>query len=226
MKLERKTGLILALDVENETAALALLNETLEYIDAVKIGYQLLLAEGLHIVGLLKRRFPNLPIIADLKIMDAPHIALSMTRLAIEAGSHFVTISGLCGPTVIERCTEFAKWRSANMIIFVEFTQKDGLIKPGQANELAVLAKERGAYGILAPGTKLQRIRELRKVVGADLVIISCGIGAQGSTPGSAIKAGVDFEIVGRSICAASNPRRAAGTIADSLSAIVAKQRA
>jgi len=46
----------------------------------------------------------------------------------------------------------------------------------------------------------------LRNIVGA-LIIACCGIGAQGPEPGSAIKAGADFEIIGRTIYEADNSK-------------------
>ena len=40
----------------------------------------------------------------------------------------------------------------------------------------------------------------------ADRLIISCGVGYQGTPYGSAVKAGADFEIIGRAIYNSENP--------------------
>jgi orotidine-5'-phosphate decarboxylase len=45
----------------------------------------------------------------------------------------------------------------------------------------------------------------------------SCGIGAQGPEPGSAINAGADFEIIGRKIYGAKDPRAAIIEINDAI---------
>lgn len=219
--LKRRTGIILALDAPSKMTALQLLKQVSRNIDAVKIGYQLILGEGLNIIGLVRREYPNLPIIADLKIMDAPHIATKMVSLAIEAGCDLVTVCGQCGPTVISDCIQVARKRGGDIILFVEFTQPNGLIGTDQANKAALLAREKGAYGILAPGTKPKRIKELRSTIGSDLVMISCGVGAQGPEPGSAIMAGANFEIIGRAIYDAAHPQLAASNIAKKLSTIV-----
>jgi orotidine-5'-phosphate decarboxylase len=221
--MERNTGLILALDTDYETAALEVLGDVCRYIDAVKLGYQLILSEGLRMVSLIKKEFPHLPIIVDLKIMDAPHIAKRMTVLAMDAGADIVSVCGICGPTVLQECVQLAQHYRRKLLVFLEFTQLDGLIDAELANRIALLVKEKGAWGILAPGTKSDRISELRSLIGAGLVIVSCGIGMQGPRPGTAIEAGADFEIVGREICAAPNPKIAAATIANSLSAAIIK---
>lgn len=219
--MNRRTGLILALDMDYETPALELLADVYTYVDAVKIGYQLILSEGLCVMKVIKREFPQLPIIADLKIMDAPHIARKMTFLALDAGADIVSVGGICGPTVLEECLQLTEYRQRKLLVFLEFTQLDGLIGAEQANQIALMAKEKGVWGILAPGTKPHRIKELRGLVGRSLVIVSCGIGAQGTEPGTALKAGADFEIVGRQICAALNSKVAAANISNSLSAII-----
>lgn len=221
----RHSGVIIALDTEFQTAALELLGDVCRYVDAVKVGYQLVLSEGLYMVRLIKKEFPHLPIIVDLKIMDAPHIANRMTVLSMDAGADIVSVCGICGSTVLRECVQLTHHRQRRLLVFLEFTQLNGLIEEKQANRIALLAKEEGAWGILAPGTKPHRISELRSLVGNGLVIISCGIGTQGPKPGTAIQAGADFEIVGREICAAPNPEVAAATIANSLSAIIEAKR-
>ena len=45
--MHRRTGLILALDMDYETPALELLADVYTYVDAAEIGYQLILSEGL-----------------------------------------------------------------------------------------------------------------------------------------------------------------------------------
>ncbi len=219
--MDRRTGLILALDMDYETPALELVADVCTYVDAIKVGYVLILSEGLSVIRAIKRGFPQLPVIADLKVADAPHIARKMTLLALDAGADIVSVCGVCGPTVIQECLQLAGYRKRNLLVLVEFTQVDGLIGSEQANQTALMAKEMGVWGVFAPGTRPQRIKELRSLVGQNLVIVSCGIGAQGADPGTALKAGADFEIVGRQICTALDSRVAAADISRSLSAIM-----
>ena len=80
----------------------------------------------------------------------------------------------------------------------VEFMQPKAL-------ELAALAVECKATGVVAPATRPERVRQIREVVG-DLAIISPGVGAQGGNAADAIRAGADYVIVGRSIYNSKNP--------------------
>lgn len=219
--MDRRTGLILALDMDYEAPALELVADVYTYIDAIKVGYVLILSEGISVISTMKREFPELPIIADLKIADAPHIARKMTLLALDAGSDIVSVCGICGPTVIQECLQLTEHRKKNLLVFLEFTQLDGLIEAEQANQIALMAKEKRVWGVFAPGTKPHRIKELRSLVSKNLVIVSCGIGAQGTEPGTALKAGADFEIIGRQICTALDAKVAAANISNSLSAII-----
>jgi len=138
--------------------------------------------------------------------MDYSLIAVKTVEITVDAGYDAVVVCGACGPDVISRCVKAAN--DKQVFVFAEFTHRDGLLDSNIANRSARLAKELGAYGIFAPGTKPGRIKELRNIVG-DLIIACCGIGAQGTEPGSAIKAGADFEIIGRTIYAAENPKAA-----------------
>lgn len=203
MNIKRNTGVILALDLTEEKLAIDIVKAIWENLDAIKVGLPLVLNCGLEIVKKIKR-IADLPIIADFKIMDYSLIAVKNVETAIDAGYDAVVVCGACGPTVISRCVKAAN--DKKVFVFVEFTHRDGLLDTNIANRSARLAKELGAYGIFAPGTKPERVKELRNIVG-DLIIACCGIGAQGPEPGSAIKAGADFEIIGRAIYEADNSK-------------------
>ena len=57
--------------------------------------------------------------------------------------------------------------------------------------------------------THPEKFEEIRQIA-PDHFLLVPGIGAQGGTPGAAIKAGANFEIVGRHICLADDSKRAA----------------
>jgi orotidine-5'-phosphate decarboxylase len=213
MNIKRNTGVILALDLTEEKLAIDLVRDVWEDLDAIKVGLPLVLNCGFDIVKKL-RSIADIPIIADFKIMDYSLIAVKTVEAAVAAGYDAVVVCGACGPDVISGCIKAAK--NKKIFVFVEFTHQDGLLDSNIANRSARLAKELGAYGIFAPGTKPERIQELRDIVG-DLVIACCGIGAQGPEPGSAINAGADFEIIGRKIYGAKDPRAAIIEINDAI---------
>jgi len=89
------------------------------------------------------------------------------------------------------------------------------------SKEIASMAKQSGAFGIVAPATRPARVRELRAIIGDDVKIISPGVGAQGGKASDAIKAGADWVIVGRSIYGAENPKEEAEQIKKSISKLI-----
>jgi len=65
------TEVILALDVGTRDAAVSIAEKTGPYLDAIKIGYPLVLAAGLTIADELSAG--GLPLIADFKVADIPN---------------------------------------------------------------------------------------------------------------------------------------------------------
>jgi len=198
----RRTGLILALDMEDRERAVSLAQETCDFVDALKIGYPLVLSTGLDVIGEL--RDAGKPVIADLKVADVPHISSHICRLASQAGADYVIVHGFTGGEVMEACA-----REARIIVVCDMTHKGAAeFISCHAMEIALQAREHAA-GIVAPATRPEAIKSLRAVVG-ELAILSPGVKAQGAAPGSALKAGADFEIIGRAICNSPEPVREA----------------
>ena len=83
-----------SLDEAVETAALALRAG----VDWLEAGTPLILAEGLHGVRELRRAFPDVPIVADLKTMDGGYLEAEMmakagaTHVVVMARAHTETI--------------------------------------------------------------------------------------------------------------------------------------
>jgi len=75
------------------------------------------------------------------------------------------------------------------------------------SEKIALMAREIGADGLVAPATRPERIKRLKDI--SKLKIISPGVGAQGGSPSEAIKWGADYIIVGRSITSSINPKEA-----------------
>lgn len=213
LKSKMNNRVILALDVTDVDRAMEIASVTSEYVDAIKIGLGLGLTAGLDIVDRI-RSSVDLPMIADIKISDIPEIAGGLARTCFDLGFDVVTIQGFIGPTAVEECVRESRGIK-DVIVITEITHPDAEIFMQPVSEdIAQMAKDVGATGIQAPGTRPERVRRLRRIVGEDMLIVSCGIGAQGGKIGSAIKAGADFEIIGRTIYNDVNPKKAAMEIA------------
>lgn len=201
--LGKEKGLVFAADLPKLEENLAVVSEISANIDAVKLGSHLITRYSVNIVREFQQ-ICGLPLIVDLKLLDVPHILHSVAEISFETGADGLTLSGLCGARPIDEIVD--KWPQKMVIVFNELSYVGGLLPPQISDETARIALEVGAFGILAPGTKPDRIACLRRIVGDKLVILSCGIGKQGPTYGSTVEAGADYEIVGRSIYLAENP--------------------
>lgn len=65
------TDLILALDVTDKKTALSIAEVCAPYIDAIKLGYPLILSCGMGIADEMAEH--DLPLIADFKVADIPN---------------------------------------------------------------------------------------------------------------------------------------------------------
>lgn len=207
--MRKKNRLILALDVKSRARALKVCKETKEFIDAIKVGYPLVLTAGLRFIKELKK-FKK-PVIADFKVADIPYISGGICELAVESGADYVIVHGFAGEDVVKACSEVA-----DIFVVAEMSHpgsKDFISK--EAEKIAKIARKY-AYGVVAPATRPERVKRIREIAG-DLVIISPGVKAQGAEVGDAIKAGADFEIIGRKICDSRNPKKAAQEFASIL---------
>jgi 3-hexulose-6-phosphate synthase len=72
-------------------------------VDWLEAGTPLLLAEGLHAVEALHQRFPNHPIVADLKTMDGGYLEAEMMA---KAGASFVVVMGRAHEATIRRVVD------------------------------------------------------------------------------------------------------------------------
>ena len=219
---ERKSGLILALDVTDEASALDIASAVGDLTDAIKIGYPLVLGTGLSIVSKLTK---YAPVIADFKVADIPNTDRLICEHAFKAGCSAVIVQGFTGPDSLTECVKTANEFGGKIFVVSEMSHPGGdyFLNDRVSKEIAGLAKKAGAFGIVAPATRPERVKELRAVIGNDMKIISPGVGAQGGSAADTIKAGADWVIVGRSIYGAKNPRAEAEKVKAEIEKLISK---
>ncbi|MBS4208236.1 orotidine 5'-phosphate decarboxylase / HUMPS family protein [Bacillus sp. FJAT-50079] len=97
----------ISLDLTNIHEALEMAEIAVEAgVDWIEAGTPLLLAEGLHAVTALRRKYPNHPIIADLKTMDGGYLE---TEMMAKAGATHVVVMGVAHPATIRAVVRAAK---------------------------------------------------------------------------------------------------------------------
>ncbi len=182
------------------------------YIAGLKLNYPLILGTGLEIVHKLKSVVPEIPIIADLKVADIDNTNAWIARHTFSAGFDAIIVQGFIGNDAIQGVlTEAKNYGGRGVILVVDMSHPGSaqFIHP-QARNLARIAVDLGVTGVIAPGTRPEHVLAIRSWIGPEILIFAPGVGAQGGVPGSAIAAGANYEIVGRSIYNAENPVSAA----------------
>ncbi|WIM42058.1 orotidine-5'-phosphate decarboxylase [Methanosarcina mazei] len=215
--MERNTCMILALDVTEREEALKIAENVREFVDAIKVGYPLILATGLDIIRELAR---FAPVIADFKVADIPNTNHLICEQVFKAGADAVIVQGFTGRDSLDACIEVASKYGKDVFVVSEMSHPGGAeFLQSAAEAIAKMAVEAGAFGLVAPATRPERVKEIRKIIGDRLTIISPGVGAQGGKASDVISAGADWVIVGRSIYKAESPKEAACEIAEEIQA-------
>lgn len=198
----------LALDLVNIPEAIEVVKEVEEYIDIVEIGTPVVINEGLRAVKEMKAAFPNLKVLADLKIMDAAGYEVMK---ASEAGADIITILGAAEDMSIKGAVEEAK-AQGNKILLDMIGIKDIKSRAKELDELGVdyICVHTGydlqaigqnsfedlmtiknvvknAKTAIAGGIKLDTLPEVVKLK-PDLVIVGGGIANQDDKAAAAAK--------------------------------------
>ena len=213
--MQKRTRLILALDVTSRQDAQRVVSAVKDQVDAIKINWPLILAAGPEIIREMSR-FKD--VICDLKIADIPHTNRLIVEQAMAQGASAVICHGFVGEDSVRACVDASK---GQVFVVTEMSHPGGKqFTAPVADRLAALAKSAGARGIVAPATRPERIVALRKIID-NLEIVSPGVGAQGGKASDAIRAGADYIIVGRAIYESTDPEAAAKKLVDEVKEVV-----
>jgi orotidine-5'-phosphate decarboxylase len=204
--------LILALDVTEKKQALAIARICAPHIDAIKLGYPLILSCGLAFAGELETL--DLPLVADFKVADIPNTNRLIAEQVFDAGFSSIICHGFTGKDSVQACVDVAADYGGACFVVAEMSHPGAtaFFHGGAAEMIAGIAMECGADGIIAPATRPERVKVLRRIVG-NRKILAPGVGAQGGDA-AAVATIVDGIIVGRAIYEAEDPAAAVKTFA------------
>lgn len=196
----------LALDLVNIPEAINLVREVEEHIDIVEIGTPVVINEGLHAVKAVKEAFPNLKVLADLKIMDAAGYEVMK---ASEAGADIITILGTAEDMSIKGAVEEAKKQGKKILVDM-IAVKD---LAGRAKELDAMGVDyicvHTGYDLQAVGkNSFEDLHTIKSVVKNAKTAIAGGIKLE--TLPEAIKEQPDLIIVGGGITGQADKKAAA----------------
>ncbi len=209
--------LIVALDVETEKEALALIRATKKFVDIYKVGPGLILRYGPSIIK--KITSARRKVFLDLKFHDIPSTVARSVKEAPKCGVFSATVHISAGENALRMASQ-AKPRPKlwGVTVLTSLSEHD-LLSLGfppspleQAVRLATIAKGAGIDGVVA---SVGETANLRKLLGPQMTIITPGIrlpddslGDQVriATPQHARSAGANFIVVGRPIIESDDP--------------------
>ena len=208
----RSTRLILALDETDAWKALAIAENVMGQVDAIKINWPLVLSGGPEMITRLSKLAP---VICDFKVADIPNTNRLIAEEAFRRGASGIIVQGFVGHDSAKAVVEVAKGK--DVFIVTEMSHPGGReFTAPMADQLAKLAVEVDATGVIAPATRPERIAHVRSIVGK-LLILSPGVGAQGGSAADAIRHGADYVIVGRGIYGDPDPSAAANKVVEDI---------
>jgi orotidine-5'-phosphate decarboxylase len=222
---------IVALDVPDQSRAIALVERLGDACNFYKIGGELFTATGPVIVEALRSRGKR--IFLDLKFHDIPNTVRSAARSAAGAGATLLTVHGLGGRAMIAAAVEGAGQNCGVLAVTVltslderSLSQALGKAVPSVSDEvsrIATIAREAGAHGVVCSGQEASRIAAEN---GKKLAILVPGVRLAGDsandqsrvvTPADAVKAGATYLVLGRTVTAASDPATALTRVLDEI---------
>ena len=199
----------LALDLVTLKEARALLEDLGDLLDIIEIGTPLIVREGVKAVAEIKRAFPELVVLADLKIMDG---GAHEARIAFEAGADIVTVLGVAYDATIQGAVDEAracgKQVMADLIAAPDASRRAGETDAIGVNYICVHT----AVDVQTQG--LDPLEELRLVMP---VLRQAGMAVAGGVKPEIMADIVSYRpeivVVGGFITGCAEPRRAAREI-------------
>ena len=234
---DARSRLIVALDVPDRPAALAMADRLSEHVGLFKIGLELFTREGPRLVEEIRSRGEN--IFLDLKFHDIPNTVRGAVRSACKLGVQMLTIHASGGSDMMAiACQEAAASTSPPLLLAVtaltslseEEIKKLGIHASVEqwVEKLAALAQDSGIRGLVASS---QELPMLRSKFGKSMQFVIPGIRPAGAavqdqsrtaTPAQAISAGASYIVVGRPVLQAPDPARAADALVEEISQALA----
>ncbi len=220
--------LILALDLPDRESALEMLGKLRGSLEWVKIGLQMYLRYGRDFVNEVAAM--GFKIFLDLKLHDIPNTVGSAVKSLEGLPISMLTIHTCGGREMMGYAVKAARETNPELLVLgvtvLTSFNEEGLAETGvalppakQVELLAKLAVDSGLKGLVCSPLEIE---PLRKILPADIALVTPGIRPAGSsadeqkrimTPKMAAEAGSSYIVVGRPILKAADPAQAARDI-------------
>jgi len=203
----------IALDTLTLKECIELLDETKDYIDIVEVGTPFIIEKGMKPVKKFSKRYKELEILADTKIMDAGELE---AEIAFKAGADIVTVLGVTHDETVQGALKAAKKYGGKIMI--------DMIGVNNIEERAKELEDMGvdyicvhtAFDIQSTGhNPLEELKRVNKVITKSKTAVAGGVKLE--TVDEIVSEGVDVVVVGGAISNASDRVLAAKQIKERL---------
>ncbi len=214
--MDVRNRIIVALDLPDLEKAIEVVDAVKKEINTVKIGYPLVLGQGLDTISTIKNEF-SCQVIADFKVADIPETNRKIVDLTFQAGADAVIVHGFVGADSAQACMDSAHKNGGEVFLLTEMSHPGALkfIKPVSL-EIARMGVKLGIRNFVGPSTRLDRLEKIRRIIGSGSFLISPGVGAQGGNPKDTLDF-ADALIIGRSVYLSEDPEFAIESFIDSI---------
>ncbi len=219
---EVRNKLALALDVDDLVAAIRLGRSLKDYFGVAKIGLELYSAAGPDAIGAIADL--GYSVFLDLKLHDIPTTVGKSARVLGALGVQYLTMHAHGGVEMLRAGVDGLEEgaRSAGLeqpaSLAITVLTSDGDAPPHIMPKRVMLAAEAGCTGLVCSASDLGEAhhyapRLMRVVPGIRLAGDSVDDQAHAASPDTALSAGADLLVIGRTVTRAEDPVKAARQI-------------
>lgn len=215
-----KNPLILALDLDEESKAWEMVEQTADIVGGIKIGPRLMLRYG---SPFLKKVAAKSPVFLDMKFFDIPSTMVSAVRSALDIGASLVTVHAQAGSEALTELAkleeEYRKTGNIKILAVTMLTSFDAKTLPSvlksqpiaqHVEELVQLVQASGLNGVVCSPHELEILSKFNNLYlvtpGIRMDTHSVGDQKRVMGPREALKAGATAVVVGRPILEAVSP--------------------
>lgn len=217
-----QTPVVVALDFEQKDAALNLVSQLDPTLCRLKVGKEMFTRFGPDFVASLHQQ--QFQVFLDLKFHDIPNTVAKAVKSAADLGVWMVNVHASGGSRMMNAAREALESYGSQKPLLIAVTvltsmEKSDLTELGiavepaeQVMKLAKLTQQAGLDGVVCSALEAVMLKEQ---FGQKFQLVTPGIRPSFSaaddqkrtmTPAEALKAGVDYLVIGRPITKAENP--------------------
>jgi 3-hexulose-6-phosphate synthase/6-phospho-3-hexuloisomerase len=177
-------------------------------VDWLEVGTPLIKSEGLQAVRELRRLFPEVTLVADMKIMDAGRTEVES---AAKAGANIVDVLGAATNATIRECIRAGKNYGAKIVVDL-IAVEDPVSRGKEIEELGAdyITVHCAIDEQMEGKDPFENLRRLAEAVSLPVGVAG---GINSETAARAVEAGASIVIVGGAITKAVDPAEAANSI-------------